>query len=80
MDRGSPLAYAARNTQFAPVTETYVWARNDGQRMSGNPALLRHGQKDQAACRDEAYSGSALNRNAFAYCMQKRGYSTRPAG
>ncbi len=79
VDRGNPFASSARQVQSAPAVESYVWARNDGQRMSANPALLRQGQKDQAECRDQATSGGTLNRNAFVQCMQKRGYSQRPA-
>lgn len=79
VDRGNALAYAARNTQLVPVTETYVWARNDGRRMSGNPALLRQGQKDQAYCRDEATKGRTHHHNIFAQCMQRRGYLARLA-
>jgi hypothetical protein len=49
--------------------------------MSNNPALLRQGQKDQAACREEAGRISGvLNQSVFSHCMQKRGYSARPAG
>jgi hypothetical protein len=48
--------------------------------MSGNPALLRQGQKDQAICRDEATLSGAIKHNVFAGCMQKRGYFTRLAG
>jgi len=77
MDRGNPLAYAARNGPSSSPQESYVWARNDGRRMSGNPALLRQGQKDQAECRHQASLSSAVNRNVFAPCMQKRGYSMR---
>ena len=80
IDRGNPLAYAAQPVPFAPATGSYVWARNDGRSMSGNPALLRQGQKDQAICRDEATLSGAIKHNVFAGCMQKRGYFTRLAG
>jgi len=80
MDRSRPFAYAARSAQGSPAMESYVWARNDGRRMSENPSLLRQGQKDQAECRNEASLSIAMNRNVFAQCMQKRGYSMRLAG
>ena len=80
IDRSNPLAYAAQPVPFAPAQSSYVWARNDGQRMSGNPALLRQGQKDQAQCRDQANSGDASKSNVFAQCMQRRGYFQRQAG
>ena len=62
-----------------PSAETYVWARNDGRRMSENPALLRQGQIDQAACRQSASGGGTLNLPAFTSCMEARGYSRRRA-
>jgi hypothetical protein len=80
IDRGNPFAVSARNVSYAPAPTPYVWARNDGRRMSGNPALLSQGQKDQAQCRDVAATGGALKSNVFAQCMQQRGYSPRPAG
>ena len=64
----------------APMSETYVWARNDGQRMAGNPRLLQQGKKDQADCRMLATRGSILNQARFADCMRERGYAPRRAG
>ncbi len=61
-----------------PPAENYVWARNDGRRMADNPELLRQGQADQAACRASANSLGTLNLQAFASCMEARGYSRRP--
>jgi hypothetical protein len=63
----------------APPAENYVWARNDGRRMSENPELLRQGQTDQAACRASASGGGTLNLAAFTSCMEARGYSRRRA-
>jgi|LauGreDrversion4_2_1035121.scaffolds.fasta_scaffold166103_2 hypothetical protein len=57
----------------------YVWARNDGRRMSSDPALLRQGQADQAACHASASTRGVLNMPAFVYCMETRGYSRRRA-
>lgn len=72
-DRSSrPVAVAA-----APSAPSYVWARNDGQRMSGNPELLAQGRADQEQCRVSATSGGALNQSAFVSCMQARGYNRR---
>ena len=79
IDRGTPFSNSARYVSVAASPSPYVWARNDGQRMAGNPALLRQGQKDQAHCRDEAATSGALNHNVFAQCMQRRGYSARLA-
>ena len=80
IDRTRPLSYAASNAQSSPAMDSYVWARNDGRRMSENPSLLRQGQKDQAECRNGASLSSAMNRNVFTQCMQRRGYSMRLAG
>jgi len=62
-----------------------AWARIDGRRMAGNPALTRQGQSDLSTCRAE----SAVSPGARMYdlpaleaCMQRRGYreiSTGPA-
>ena len=57
-----------------------VWARADGQRMSGNPALMRQGQADLTQCRALAavegregqYDLRVLNG-----CMTARGYVER---
>lgn len=57
-----------------------VWARADGMRMSGNPALMRQGQADLAQCRalanvggqDGQYDLKILNG-----CMTTRGYVER---
>jgi hypothetical protein len=70
---------AAPQVAVAPPAENYVWARNDGRRMSENPDLLRQGQIDQAACRASASSGGTLSLPAFTSCMESRGYSRRRA-
>ncbi len=57
-----------------------VWARADGQRMSGNAALMRQGQADLTQCRALAsvdgregqYDLRILNG-----CMTSRGYVER---
>ena len=58
----------------------YVWARNDGQRMSGNPELLSKGHADQERCRRVATAAGALDQAAFIRCMEASGYSHRAAG
>lgn len=79
IDRGRQVgAQAAGPAPSAPAAENYVWARNDGRRMSENPELLRQGQADQAACRASASGGGSLNMPAFISCMEARGYSRRP--
>jgi hypothetical protein len=80
IDRGNPFAASTPPISFAASPTPYVWARNDGRRMSGNPALLSQGQKDQSKCREEAATGGASSSHVFAQCMQRRGYSARPAG
>lgn len=58
----------------------YVWARNDGRRMSGNPDLLSKGHADQERCRLAATAADALDQVAFVNCMEGSGYSHRAAG
>lgn len=79
IDRSYPFQSPARGAPVRPLSDHYVWARNDGQRMAGNPVLLRQGQKDQAECRHEAASGTGLSQTVFAACMQRRGYRVRLA-
>jgi hypothetical protein len=57
-----------------------VWARADGQRMAGNPALTRQGQADLQQCRTLA----SVNAKEAQYdikllngCMTSRGYVER---
>jgi hypothetical protein len=80
IDRVNPFQVSARAAQSPPAPEGYVWARNDGRRMSGDPVLLRQGQKDQKECRDQAAEKGGFNQPIFTNCMQRRGYSARPAG
>ena len=77
--RSNPLQAWPRASQTMRAPQGYVWARNDGRRMSDNPALLRQGQKDQSACRLDAMRGGALDQGAFSACMHARGYTARPA-
>lgn len=58
-------------------SDNKVWARVDGQRMAGNPALTRQGQSDLKECREQ----SAVSPGATVYqlrilneCMERRGY------
>lgn len=63
-----------------PAPSNKVWARADGMRMSGNPALMRQGQADLSQCRalanvggqDGQYDLKILNG-----CMTSRGYVER---
>lgn len=78
-------APAVATAPVAGQSDNKAWARIDGRRMAGNPALTRQGQADLTACRTE----SAVNPAAKLYdlpaleaCMQRRGYkeiSTGPA-
>jgi hypothetical protein len=73
---GAPLDAAPPIAASAPVTpanDTYTWARVDGQRMAGNPLLLKQGQDDRQAC--YAASASAGNAEAYARCMRSKGYT-----
>ena len=56
-----------------------VWARADGTRMSGNPALMRQGQADLAQCRALAHIGTADQYDLMILngCMTSRGYVER---
>ncbi|HEY8578895.1 MAG TPA: hypothetical protein VIL72_03355 [Beijerinckiaceae bacterium] len=78
-DRG---AMAARPTAVAvaPAQDNYLWARNDGRRMSGNPELMAQGRADQEQCRLNSTSGGQLVQSAYVSCMEARGYSRRQAG
>lgn len=80
-DSRAPLApqASAMPQQSAPAPENYVWARNDGRRMSGNPELLAQGQADQNRCRAGATTAVGLDMPAFVRCMESSGYSRRNA-
>ncbi len=56
-----------------------VWARADGQRMAGNPALLKKGQTDLNECRQQAATGEANKYvlDVLNSCMTDRGYVER---
>jgi len=77
--RPNPFQVSARVAQNTPSVEGYVWARNDGRRMAGDPGLLRQGQRDQAECRGEASASTGLDQSAYVRCMQRRGYTARSA-
>lgn len=51
-----------------------LWARKDGLRMSGNPALFEQGTQDKQRCAAEASLSGALNFPQFAACMDAAGY------
>lgn len=73
-----PPESMARTAAVAPGAG-YVWARNDGRRMSGNPELLSKGRADQARCSLAATAAGALDQAAFIRCMEASGYSRREA-
>ena len=58
---------------ITPATDPYTWARVDGQRMSGNPLLMKQGQEDRQAC--YAASASGVNADAYVRCMRSKGYT-----
>ena len=73
----APAPMAAAPAPSPTGADNKVWARVDGQRMSGNPALTRQGQADLAECRQQA----AVSPGATVYqlrilneCMDRRGY------
>jgi len=59
---------------IAPSSEDILWARKDGQRMSGNPVLFERGSRDKQACEAEASASGALDFPIFASCMDRAGY------
>jgi hypothetical protein len=73
---GAPLDPAPPVAGGAPITpanDPYTWARVDGQRMAGNPLLMKQGQDDRQAC--YAASASAASADAYAKCMRSKGYT-----
>ncbi|MDB5569467.1 MAG: hypothetical protein JWN93_650 [Hyphomicrobiales bacterium] len=85
---GAALALSACGSRSVPTFRTSapaatgqadnkVWARNDGQRMSGNPALLQQGKSDLAECRTLSEVGVRSGKydlQALSECMGRRGY------
>ena len=73
---GEPLAPAAPSTALAtpinPANDPFTWARVDGQRMSGNPLLMKQGQEDRQAC--YTASAGAMNMDIYVKCMRSKGY------
>jgi hypothetical protein len=63
------LAGCVSQSAHAPASPGIEWARKDGQRMSGNPALLEKGITDKATCNSIALHGDAFDFNAFSACM-----------
>lgn len=82
---GTVLSVAACSPRTPPAqpvapTTNKVWARADGQRMAGNPALTRQGQTDLTQCRALASVGSAPGQYDLMIlngCMTSRGYVER---
>jgi len=54
-----------------------IWARKDGQRMSGNPALFQQGNQDKSLCEQRASQTGALDFSVFSACMEEKGYYRR---
>jgi hypothetical protein len=71
-DRFGAPAQAPRS--YPPPSPNPIWARADGQRMAGNPALLAKGQQDRSECQDRASASGELDFQAFSACMYGRGY------
>ena len=71
---GEPLAPAAPSAAatITPANDPYTWARVDGQRMSGNPLLMKRGQEDRQAC--YTASAGAVNMDVYVKCMRSKGY------
>jgi hypothetical protein len=82
---GAALLVSACTPRTPPVVAqapaaNKVWARADGQRMAGNPALTRQGQTDLTQCRALAAVGSAPGQYDLMIlngCMTSRGYVER---
>jgi hypothetical protein len=70
---GEPAAPAVASTPINPANDPYTWARVDGQRMSGNPLLMKQGQDDRQACYTASASG--LNADIYVKCMRSKGYT-----
>ena len=70
---GEPAAPAVAATPINPANDPYTWARVDGQRMSGNPLLMKQGQDDRQACYTASASG--LNEDIYVRCMRSKGYT-----
>ena len=71
---GEPLAPATPSAAapITPANDPYTWARVDGQRMSGNPLLMKQGQEDRQAC--YTASAGAVNMDVYVRCMRSKGY------
>jgi len=54
-----------------------IWARKDGQRMSGNAALFEQGQRDKQSCELSASQTGTLDFSVFSACMDEKGYYRR---
>ena len=62
--------------QIGEMPSNKVWARTDGQRMAGNPALFKKGQTDLQECRQLASTGEPNQYDLVTLnsCMTERGY------
>jgi hypothetical protein len=71
---GEPAAPAptVASAPINPANDPYTWARVDGQRMSGNPLLMKQGQDDRQACYTASASG--MNVDLYTRCMRSKGY------
>jgi hypothetical protein len=66
-----------QHSAYEPPPPGIEWARKDGQRMSGNPALLEKGLRDKASCSELASHGDAVDFDTFSSCMDRYGYYRR---
>ena len=69
LDATAPVVAPA----ITAANDPYTWARVDGQRMSGNPLLMKQGQDDRQAC--YAASASGANADSYVRCMRAKGYT-----
>jgi hypothetical protein len=67
----------SQQSAYGPPPPGIEWARKDGQRMSGNPALLEKGIRDKASCSELASRGDAVDFDTFSACMDRNGYYRR---
>ncbi len=68
----APGAPATATASLNPANDPYTWARVDGQRMSGNPLLMKQGQEDRQTC--YTASADAVNIEVYVKCMRSKGY------
>jgi hypothetical protein len=58
----------------AAQASNIIWARKDGQRMTGNPALFQQGNQDKSLCEQRASQTGTIDMAAFNACTDEKGY------